>query len=101
VFVIEEVWFRGGFDSHIYHLGEGNADLTAVYVSLLWGAWHFPITYTSSDSLTAGITLVVDLLLVQGAIGYFLSIYWRKSGNLIVPGSVHAFVDSIRNGLII
>jgi membrane protease YdiL (CAAX protease family) len=39
------------------------------------------------------------LLLVQVAVGPFLSIYWRKSGNLMVPGFAHATIDSVRNAL--
>ena len=30
----------------------------------------------------------------------FLSIFWRRSGNLAVPGFSHAFSDSVRNILI-
>jgi hypothetical protein len=99
VFLLEEGWFRGVFDSHIYHLGEKQPNLTALYVSLLWGAWHFPIVYTPAVGLVGGITILVVLMVFQGLVGYFLSIYWRRTGNLLVPGSVHAFVDSVRNGL--
>lgn len=99
VFLIEEVWFRGAFDSHIYHLGEKYPNLTAIYVSLLWGAWHFPMVYTPSMGLNADIGVLMELLVLQGIVGSFLSVYWRQSGKLLVPGSVHAFVDSVRNGL--
>ena len=99
VFLLEEVWFRGAFDSHVYHFGEKYPNLTALCVSLLWGVWHFPIVYTPAMGLAEGITTLVFLLAFQGAVGYFLSIYWRKSGNLLVPGSVHAFADAVRNGL--
>jgi hypothetical protein len=98
VFLIEEVWFRGAFDSHVYHLGDRNPNLTALYVSLLWGVWHFPIAYAPSAGLAAGIGSLASLMIFQGAVGYFLSLYWRRSGNLLVPGSVHAFADSVRNG---
>jgi membrane protease YdiL (CAAX protease family) len=99
VFLLEEVWFRGAFDSHIYHIGERRSDLTSLYVSLIWGAWHFPITFLPSDGLLGGLELLGQLLVFQGVIGFFLSIYWRKSGNLLVPGSVHAFIDTVRNAL--
>jgi len=99
VFLLEEVWFRGAFDSHVYHAGEQRPYATALYVSLLWGAWHFPTTYVPSDGLTVGLAILGELLAFQGATGFFLSLYWRKSGNLIVSGSVHAFIDSMRNGL--
>jgi membrane protease YdiL (CAAX protease family) len=32
--------------------------------------------------------------------GIFLSIYWRRSGNLAVPGVTHAVSDSVRNVLV-
>jgi membrane protease YdiL (CAAX protease family) len=32
--------------------------------------------------------------------GVFLSIYWRRSGNLAVPGFAHAFGDAVRNILV-
>jgi len=99
VFLLEEVWFRGAFDSHVYHLGEPRSYLTSLYVSLIWGAWHFPITYVPSDGLVGGLELLGQLLVFQGAVGFFLSIYWRRSGNLIVSGSVHAIIDTVRNGL--
>jgi len=99
VFLLEEVWFRGAFDSHIYRLGEPRSYLTALYVSLIWGAWHFPITYVPSDGIVGGLELLGQLLAFQGAVGFFLSIYWRRSGNLIVSGSVHAIIDTVRNGL--
>jgi len=60
VFLLEEVWFRGAFDSHIYHLGEKHPNLTAIYVSLLWGAWHFPIVYTPSMGLNANIGVLME-----------------------------------------
>jgi membrane protease YdiL (CAAX protease family) len=99
VFLLEEVWFRGAFDSHVYHIGERRSNLTALYVSLIWGVWHFPITFVPSDGLVGGLELLGQLLALQGAVGFFLSIYWRKSGNLIVSGSAHAFIDAVRNGL--
>jgi len=32
--------------------------------------------------------------------GVALSIYWRKSGNLGVPGTAHALADSVRNAIL-
>jgi membrane protease YdiL (CAAX protease family) len=32
--------------------------------------------------------------------GIFLSIYWRRAGNLAVPGFTHAFSDAVRNILV-
>ena len=90
LFLIEEVVFRGVLDSHVQHEGEHHGILTAIYVSVLWGLWHYPIA--SGEA-------VVMLVLVMGTTGIFLSIFWRKSGNLGVPGGTHAFIDAVRNGL--
>ena len=89
LFLLEEVVFRGVLDSHVQREGEHHGLLTAIYVSVLWGLWHFPIRGGES---------VIALILVMGTTGIFLSIYWRKSGNLGVSGGTHAFVDSVRNG---
>lgn len=88
LFLMEEVVFRGVLDSHVQQPGEHHGLLTATYVSVLWGLWHFPIRGAES---------VVALILVMGTTGIFLSIYWRRSGNLGVSGGTHAFVDSVRN----
>ena len=89
LFLMEEVTFRGVLDSHVQHEGEHHGLLTAIYVSVLWGLWHYPIRGTEG---------VIALILVMGTTGVFLSIFWRKSGNLGVPAGTHAFVDAVRNG---
>jgi membrane protease YdiL (CAAX protease family) len=33
-------------------------------------------------------------------IGVPLSLYWRRSGNLAVPTTAHAFIDAVRNMLL-
>ena len=90
VFMVEEVTFRGVIDSHVHHPGERYGVASAIFVSVLWGLWHHPIA--------PGAT-VLQLLVVQVVVGPFLSIYWRKSGNLMVPGFTHAVIDSVRNAL--
>ncbi len=99
VFLLEEVSFRGAVDSHVFRPGDKNYSVTALYTSILWGLWHLPVTLTVGESANQVIADVVLLVLFQGAVGYFLAIYWRRSGNLLVPGSVHAVIDSVRNGL--
>jgi membrane protease YdiL (CAAX protease family) len=94
LYVMEEVAFRGLLDSHVYHPGERHGILTAIFVSMLWGWWHLPIT--------PGIPVieaVFALLALQVPVGVFLSIFWRRSGNLAVPGTTHALIDSWRNAL--
>jgi membrane protease YdiL (CAAX protease family) len=99
VFVLEEVWFRGVLDSHLHHPGEARGALSAVYVSGLWGIWHYPIT-PAPHHLQELLPTLVSLLLVHISIGALLSWSWRRSGNLFVPGSVHALIDSFRNATI-
>lgn len=88
MFVIEEVAFRGAVDSHVHNPGDGYGVLSAIYVSALWGVWHAPMF---------GWDLIVTLLAYQIAVGVFLSIFWRKSGNLGVSGATHAVTDTVRN----
>jgi|SRR5580658_6628165 membrane protease YdiL (CAAX protease family) len=98
IFLLEEVWFRGVLDSHLHHPGETRGALSAVYVSALWGIWHYPITpepHRSQDLLpTLAYLLVVHIL-----IGVPLSWSWRRSGNLFVPGCVHALIDAVRDAM--
>ena len=101
MFMMEEVAFRGAIDSHVRHPGESHDVGSTVYgvasaivVSVLWGLWHYPIIPHASV-----IQVVATLLLLQVAVGPFLSLFWRRSGNLMVPGFAHATADSVRNAL--
>jgi membrane protease YdiL (CAAX protease family) len=101
LFLMEEVAFRGAIDSHVRHLDEHPGVGSTVYgiasaivVSVLWGLWHYPVIPHAS-----AIQVIAQLLLLQVAVGPFLSLFWRRSGNLMVPGFVHATIDSIRNAL--
>jgi membrane protease YdiL (CAAX protease family) len=85
---MEEVAFRGCFDSHAHEEGDRHGIWTAIYVSCLWGLWHAPVL---------GWDHTPSLVIYQGVVGTFLSIFWRKSGNLGVTATTHALVDSIRN----
>jgi transposase len=93
----EAVAFRGAIDSHVRHPGEDHGVsstiygiVSAIFVSVLWGLWHHPIL----PSVT-----LFQLLFLQVLVGPFLSLFWRRSGNLMVPGSAHALSDSVRNAL--
>jgi len=94
VFVLEEVTFRGALDSHLHYPGERHEVLSAVFVSALWGLWHYPIAPPGTLLATIG-----QLLLLHVPVGLFLSVYWRRSGNLLVPGATHAFMDAVRNAI--
>jgi hypothetical protein len=97
VFMLEEVSFRGAFDAHVHHPGESHEYLTAFVVSSLWGMWHLPLVLGQKPLPV----LIVGLMGVHCAVGVPLSIYWRRSGNLFVPGSTHALVDAVRNALFV
>ena len=101
LFLMEEVAFRGAIDSHVRPAGERYGIGATVYgiasaivVSVLWGIWHYPITPHASV-----IEGVAEVLPLQVAVGPLLSLFWRRSGNLMVPGFVHATIDSFRNAL--
>ena len=95
VFVLEEVAFRGAFDAHIHHPGEARGYLSATYVSALWGLWHIPVAGNQGPL----VVVIIGLVSVHCALGGLLSIHWRRSGNLFVPGLTHAVLDAIRNAL--
>jgi hypothetical protein len=93
VFVMEEVTFRM-LDSHLHEADRRRGVLSAVFLSAVWGLWHLPI----GEELTwQGLAL---LLYVHVPYGVALSLFWRQTDNLVVPGLCHALGDAIRNGLV-
>jgi hypothetical protein len=62
--------------------------LTMAFVGGL--IWHHPLVPAAT---------VAQLLVAQVVVGTFLSIYWRRSGNLMAPGFAHAASDAVRNTL--
>jgi membrane protease YdiL (CAAX protease family) len=97
-FMIEEVTFRGMLDGHLYRPGETKDMWPAIFVSALWGVWHFPIISlgTNKNALITGAIIIAFHTLV----GVPLSIFWRRSGNLAVTSFTHAFIDAVRNALL-
>ena len=90
--------FRGALDSHVRHPGGGHGAASTIYgiasaifVSVLWGLWHHPVLPQAP---------IWALLPVQVAMGPFLSLFWRRSGNLMVPGFAHALNDAVRNAFV-
>ncbi len=90
-FVVEEVVFRGMLDTYIHPSKKTNGLWSAIFISCIWGVWHLPI---SIDQSPGWVLLVV---LRSGSWGVFLSIFWRRTGNLAVPAFSHSFVDAIRD----
>jgi membrane protease YdiL (CAAX protease family) len=93
VFVMEEVSFRGVLDAHLHRPGEGRGWGSAFFVSALWGLWHLPI---AGDISLQRIGL---LLFFHCPIGVVLSLYWRRTGTLVIPGASHALIDALRDAL--
>jgi len=93
-FVVEEVIFRGMLDTYIQPDKNPSRIFTALFISLLWGLWHLPLSDDNhSVWFAAAGSMVVSLW------GIILSIFWRRTGNLAVPGFSHAFADAIRDSL--
>lgn len=95
-FIVEEVFFRGGLDTYLHRGEKGTGWLSAIFVSALWGLWHLPGQVIPAGHL---LSTIVVLLVAQIAIGVPLSLWWRKSGNLTVPDTAHAFLDAVRSTL--
>jgi len=98
MFMMEEVAFRGAIDSYVRHPGESHGVGSTVYgivstivVSVLRGIWHYPIIPLPPEFAHASVIVHIAMLLpLQVAVGPFLSLFWRRSGNLMVPGFAHA-----------
>jgi membrane protease YdiL (CAAX protease family) len=95
-FVVEEVFFRGALDTYVHRGEEGTGWISAVFVSALWGLWHLPGRVTAGLDGSHLLSVVASLLAAQIVIGVPLSLWWRKSGNLIVPDTAHAYLEAIR-----
>ncbi|MEO7934511.1 MAG: CPBP family intramembrane glutamic endopeptidase [Chthoniobacterales bacterium] len=96
-FVIEEVAFRGAFDSHVYQPIEGRRHewLSAVFISALWGIWHLPLVPLHG---IAELVVVVPIIVLSHCLdGVFISLCWRRSGTLLLPSVYHSLIDAYRN----
>ena len=93
-FVVEEVFFRGALDTYLHRGEPGAGWFSAAFVSVLWGLWHTPLVHP----LTVG--AVAALVLAQLVMGLILSWFWRRTGNLAMPATVHAVIDAVRNGFL-
>jgi membrane protease YdiL (CAAX protease family) len=99
-FIAEEVFFRGVLDTYLHQGEQGTGWPSAIYISALWGLWHLPLSAFASSahpSVESVLSNAAMLLLDQIAVGVPLSIWWRRSGNLVVPGIPHVLLDALRN----
>jgi membrane protease YdiL (CAAX protease family) len=93
LFVLEEVVFRGAFDSHVYQSSRngqrgGSPWLSAIFVSALWGVWHLPTQSIASASALAA--LIPAAIIFHILVGVPLSFCWRAGGALVFPAAAHA-----------
>ena len=96
--VMEEVAFRGLLDSHLHHPADGRGWLSAAYLSALWGLWHIPIMPRNGESWQE---ILVLLLAAHVPFGIVLSFFWRRTGNLLVPGAAHTLLDAVRDAFFV
>lgn len=94
-FVVEEVVFRGMLDTYIHQSKKTNGLWSALFISCIWGLWHLPISIHDNTP----IWLIAIPSMTISLWGVILSIFWRRTGNLAVPGFPHAFADAIRDSL--
>jgi membrane protease YdiL (CAAX protease family) len=94
-FVLEEVSFRGALDSHFHRPGDRFEETSVILGAALWGLWHLPVVPPEARTIRTACSLVG----VHSLIGIPLAVYWRRSGNLVVPAFTHALIDAVRNAL--
>lgn len=91
-FWVEEVFFRGALDGYI-HRNEKNIGVwSAIFISALWGFWHMSNAQMDSHFVSN----LINLLIPQIIIGVPLSLFMRKSRNLLVPNTAHGLLDALR-----
>jgi membrane protease YdiL (CAAX protease family) len=96
--VVEEVLFRGGLDTHVHRGEQGTGWLSAVYVSALWGIWHLPGSIAAGGGARLAST-IAGLIVAQVLVGVPLSLWWRKTGNLLVTDAAHGVLEAARTVL--
>jgi hypothetical protein len=97
-FVVEEVLVRGGLDTYVHRGERGTGWLSAVYVSALWGVWHLPGSIASGGGARLPST-IAGLVVAQVLVGVPLSLWWRKTGNLLVTDAAHGLLEAGRTVL--
>jgi hypothetical protein len=92
LFLVDEVAFRGALDPHLETAGSGrvHAWSSAIFISILWSAWHFPAYYPQAKSFLGLFTAVTWLSFVQIVFGPPLSFCARRSRTLAPSAAIHA-----------
>lgn len=100
-FVIEEVIFRGGLDTHVSYAEKSRAGefRSAVFVSLLWAVWHLPLQARGVVTPVQQLGLALHVFGIAIG-GVPLAFCWRRSGTLALPAALHALANArVLNGL--
>lgn len=97
-FLLEEVTFRGLVDADVRDGRPIEGIAMAAFSSVLWGLWHVPIAPVHKPIEFLSVSIVYPV--VHVLIGIPLALWYRRSGNLLVPALTHAFIDAIRNALL-
>ncbi|HEX7687945.1 MAG TPA: CPBP family intramembrane glutamic endopeptidase [Burkholderiaceae bacterium] len=95
-FVLEEVVFRGAIDPAIVPdapVTGLRAHATAVFVSLLWGAWHFPLLPFGHGSIHS----MASTLAFHVGVGWPMTLLARRARNLGPTCLAHAAIDAFRD----
>ncbi|MBK6874559.1 MAG: CPBP family intramembrane metalloprotease [Kineosporiaceae bacterium] len=96
-FLLEEVSFRErSTHVHVHEDGGQRGWRSAVFVSVLWGLWHLPVSHGLPLPLQA-----IELVAVHVLLGVPLSFAWRRTRNLAGPALAHAVNDAVRNGFML
>jgi membrane protease YdiL (CAAX protease family) len=100
MFIVEEVLFRGALDAYLQPDGDTRALRSAIFLSALWGLWHVPVISVTPGLASLPILAAAAILVVYHvATGLPLTVGWRRSGNLAIPGVAHTVIDAVRNAL--
>lgn len=92
LFLVDEVAFRGALDSHLEAAGAGrlHAWSSAVFVSILWSAWHFQVYHPDAKTFGQLFTHVGPHDFMPVIYGTALSFCARRSRTLVPTAAIHA-----------
>lgn len=92
LFAVDEVAFRGALDPHALGNSSGRARAwsAALFVSVLWSAWHFPAYHGGAKTFVQLFTQLTMLDLMPVLYGILLSFCARLSRTLVPSAAIHA-----------
>ena len=92
LFLVDEVAFRGALDPHLAGAGKGrlHAWSSAVFVSILWSAWHFQVYHPGAKTFGQLLTQIGPHDFMPVIYGVALSFCARRSRTLAPTAAIHA-----------